>query len=190
MRIILGSASASRQQILKDMGFEFEVLTADIDEKAIRDSDPLQLTLKIAHAKADALMEKAGPDALLITSDQVGAIGDDILEKPVSNEEAKQLYLKYQAQPRLAINGVVVTNTTTGERQEFTETATVYFKPMTEANIDKVFQSMDPTKYAGGYSVEHPAMKPYIDRIEGNINTVMGLPSKTSVVINGMLSAQ
>jgi septum formation protein len=187
MRIILGSASASRQQILKEMGFEFEVLTADIDEKAIRDSDPIQLTLKIAHAKADALIEKAGPDAILITSDQVGAIGEDILEKPASNEEAKQLYLKYQAQPRLAIDGVVVTNTRTNERKEFTETATVYFKPMTEANIDEVFLTMDPTKYAGGYSVEHPAMKPYIDRIEGDINTIMGLPSKTKDVIESML---
>jgi len=55
MKIILGSASARRKDILQQMGYEFEVMSANIDEKAIRFDDPKKLTLAIVNAKADAL---------------------------------------------------------------------------------------------------------------------------------------
>lgn len=51
LRIILGSASRTRQAILKEMGYSFEVHTADIDEKAIRKSSPEELVMALAHAK-------------------------------------------------------------------------------------------------------------------------------------------
>lgn len=61
MRLILGSASRTRQAILKEMGYRFEVQTADIDEKAIRKSDAQELVMALAHAKASprtALLKK------------------------------------------------------------------------------------------------------------------------------------
>lgn len=56
MRVILGSSSPWRKEVLKILGYEFDCMSPDIDEKSIRDSDPHKLTLKIAHAKADALL--------------------------------------------------------------------------------------------------------------------------------------
>jgi septum formation protein len=56
MKIILGSSSPWRKEVLKSMGFDFKVLSPDIDEKAIRDVDPTQLTLQIARAKTEALL--------------------------------------------------------------------------------------------------------------------------------------
>ena len=58
MKIILGSASPRRAQILKEMGYEFEVVKPDIDEKAVRDDDPQRLVLALANAKADAVLEQ------------------------------------------------------------------------------------------------------------------------------------
>ena len=92
MKIILGSASARRQKILRDMGYEFEIKQADIDEKAIRDPDPTKLTLALANAKADALIPKLGEDTLLITSDLVVWFQNKIIEKPESKEEAYTFY--------------------------------------------------------------------------------------------------
>lgn len=53
MKIILGSQSRSRRKVLEKLGYEFEVMPADIDEKAIRFDDPTKLTLVLARAKAD-----------------------------------------------------------------------------------------------------------------------------------------
>lgn len=83
LRLILGSSSASRRQILAEMGYSFTLLSADIDEKEIRKEKPEELVVALAHAKADAIMEKLRDNGmmkeildsqettLLITADQV-----------------------------------------------------------------------------------------------------------------------
>lgn len=57
-KIILGSASVARRKILAEMGYEFTVMTADIDEKGIRKEKPEELVMAIAEAKADAIISK------------------------------------------------------------------------------------------------------------------------------------
>ena len=71
MKIILGSQSKGRRHVLESMGYEFGVMSSNIDEKAIRFNDPQKLTIALAHAKADALLPRIQEPALLITSDQV-----------------------------------------------------------------------------------------------------------------------
>jgi hypothetical protein len=106
-RIILGTASASRRfvmdQLRKDYAFEYEVIKADIDEKAIRHDTPRDLVLALAHAKADAIIAQlhqqqqqeaaaAGQPCsdvgLLITCDQVVVHEGQIREKPEDIAEA------------------------------------------------------------------------------------------------------
>lgn len=57
-KIILGSSSMARRQILAEMGYEFEIVTADIDEKSIRREKPEELVMALAEAKADAIISK------------------------------------------------------------------------------------------------------------------------------------
>ncbi|GJM96448.1 hypothetical protein PR202_ga13287 [Eleusine coracana subsp. coracana] len=79
-KVILGSSSLARREILADMGYEFAVMTADIDEKAIRRETPEELVKALAEAKAEAIKQKLHGDCardrdrptLLVTSDQVG----------------------------------------------------------------------------------------------------------------------
>uniref|UniRef100_A0A8R7U8T9 Maf-like protein n=1 Tax=Triticum urartu TaxID=4572 RepID=A0A8R7U8T9_TRIUA len=83
MQLILGSSSASRRQILAEMGYQFKLLSADIDEKEIRKEKPEELVVALAHAKADAILDKmrnngmmkeivdSQETTLLITADQV-----------------------------------------------------------------------------------------------------------------------
>lgn len=79
-QIILGSASMARRKILAEMGYEFTILTADIDEKSIRMDKPEELVMVLAEAKADAIISRlqstSQPDedahaTLLITADTV-----------------------------------------------------------------------------------------------------------------------
>ncbi|XP_057863472.2 uncharacterized protein LOC131071587 [Cryptomeria japonica] len=78
-KVILGSSSSSRQSILREMGFDFTIISADIDEKAIRKEKPEELVMVLAEAKAEAIMSKLATfnngelnaePSLLITADQ------------------------------------------------------------------------------------------------------------------------
>ncbi|XP_025798517.1 maf-like protein DDB_G0281937 isoform X2 [Panicum hallii] len=97
-KIILGSSSPARREILADMGYEFIVMSADIDEKAIRKDKPDELVKALAEAKAEAIKLKlhddCGPGSdqttLLITSDQVMVSKGVIRERPRSAEEARE----------------------------------------------------------------------------------------------------
>ncbi|KAK9129873.1 hypothetical protein Sjap_010360 [Stephania japonica] len=82
-QIILGSSSKARKQILSEMGYEFTIMTADIDEKAIRMEKPEDLVMALAEAKADGIMsrlqttdisERKDKQILLITADTAEAI--------------------------------------------------------------------------------------------------------------------
>uniref|UniRef100_A0A804MV57 Maf-like protein CV_0124 n=1 Tax=Zea mays TaxID=4577 RepID=A0A804MV57_MAIZE len=98
-KLILGSSSVARKHILEEMGLEFQVMTADIDEKSIRRENPDDLVMVLAEAKADAIMSRLNIDdyqkegsqpTLLITSDIVVVHEGIIREKPTTKEEARQ----------------------------------------------------------------------------------------------------
>ena len=93
MKLILGSSSQFRRAVMDELGFEYEVMAPEIDEKAIRIDDPDALVLAIAHAKADALVGAVEGEALIITSDQVVVWNGQIREKPQDREEAKRFIM-------------------------------------------------------------------------------------------------
>ncbi len=176
MKIILGSQSFGRKKVLEDAGYTFDVLIADIDEKAIRSDDFEQLPLLIARAKADALIPKIHEPALLITSDQVVLYNGELREKPESTQQAIQYLESYYQYPAQTHTAIVVTNTVTGKQAEAVDTALAYFKKIPSSVIDTVVQEGLVMHTAGGFIVEHPLLQPYIDYIEGDINSITGLP--------------
>ncbi|MDO8452253.1 MAG: nucleoside triphosphate pyrophosphatase [bacterium] len=176
MRIILGSNSKQRRRILERMGYEFEVMAADIDEKAIRNDDPKELTMTLAKAKAEALIPKVKDTALLIAADQVVLWNGQILEKPENPEEARKFlhgYAQYPAQP---INAIVITNTETGAQIGENDENTVYFRSFPENVIEQLIEEGNIFTQAGAFSLEDPLIEPYIDRIEGSLESIEGLP--------------
>uniref|UniRef100_A0A804MV55 Maf-like protein CV_0124 n=1 Tax=Zea mays TaxID=4577 RepID=A0A804MV55_MAIZE len=124
-KLILGSSSVARKHILEEMGLEFQVMTADIDEKSIRRENPDDLVMVLAEAKADAIMSRLNIDdyqkegsqpTLLITSDIVVVHEGIIREKPTTKEEARQFLKGYSGGHVSTVGSVVVTNLTTGKR--------------------------------------------------------------------------
>ena len=179
MRIILGSKSEGRSRVLKRMGVLFTVMSADIDEKAIRLSDPKELTLALARAKADALLPRITEPALLITSDQVVVYEGVIREKPESREQAIEFLESYREHPARCVTSVVVTNTATGARACGTDIAFIYFSWWyPEPVIAEYVDSGDPFLHAGGFDHEHPMVAPWLLKIEGEKDSVTGLPWK------------
>lgn len=178
MALILGSQSPSRRLVLEKAGYDFTIKPADIDEKAIRDTDYERLPQLIAHAKANALVERLGNLAgtLLITSDQVVVCSGELREKPESPEEARRFLTSYRTEPAQTNSAVVVTNLETGKRADGLDVAMTYFAPMPNHVMATLATDEGILNSAGAFLIEHPVMKTYVAGIEGTPDSVMGLP--------------
>lgn len=176
MKIILGSKSFGRQQVLKRAGYRFSVVPANIDEKKIRSENFEELPMLLARAKAKEIQKNIKENAVLITSDQVAVWNNKLREKPENLEQARE-YLKTSSfYPTKAITAVVVTNLVTGKQAEGLDIVTVEFNPLPEEVITSLVKEGKVLDAAGGIIVEHPLIKPYIKSIDGELDSVTGLP--------------
>ncbi len=175
MKIILGSSSPGRKKIMKEMGLDFEVVAPDIDEKAIRRSDPHELVMAVAQAKADALVLKLKDPAILITSDQVVLFEGEIREKPVNVQEAKEFLQSYSHGPAETLGAIVVVNTANGKRVSDFQTSKIYFKPLPMSVIEEHIASGASMRGAGGFLIHDPLLEPYIDHVDGGLDSAIGL---------------
>lgn len=176
MKIILGSKSHWRKRMLEEMGFEVQPMASDIDEKKIRHENPEHLALRLANAKADALLPQIHETALLVTLDSLAVWKGEIREKPESEHEARQFLKDYSEYPVLSVTGVVVVNTETGARKEGIDLARTFFKPLSDEAVDALIADGCVFGCAGGFCVQHPLFEPWVDHIEGEKESVAGLP--------------
>lgn len=176
MRIILGSKSAWRKRMLEDMGYAVEVMPADIDEKQHRFEDPDELTLALAREKAQVLLPQIEGEALLITSDTIASWKGIIREKPRDADEARHFLRDYQTAPVDAVSAVIITNTKTREVREGVEHALVHFKALPDETIEKLVADGSVFGCAGGFCIQHPLFSDLIERVDGEVECVAGLP--------------
>lgn len=197
-KIILGSSSPARREILSDMGYEFTVMSADIDEKAIRREKPEELVKALAEAKAEAVKLKFHDECardrdqstLLITSDQVVVSKGMIRERPRSTEEAREFIEGYSGDRAFAVNYVLVTNLSTGARKGGWDIPEIYFHHIPDDFIENVVKEGDMTCVAGGLKLTHPSALPFIKELVGTADSVRGLPRElTEKLIRGSLEA-
>jgi septum formation protein len=189
-RIILGSGSKYRQQLLRELGYAFEVISPDIDEQAIRFADPAELALALAHAKADAVLGELQSPALVITADQVVAHGGQIREKPGSADEARHFMRTGSDGPSETVSAVVVTDSATGRRAAGVDIVRIYLRPLPEALIEDRIADGEVFYCAGALRIEDPLIEPYIERIEGALDSVMGLPKKLTAQLIAEVGSQ
>lgn len=177
MKIILGSSSKYRGTALKNNGYEFEVMNPDIDEKSIRTDDYYQLPLAIAKAKAFALFPHISEPALLITGDQVIVCNKELHEKPESEKEAKYFLKKYSdGHCAETVSALVVINTKNGKQAEGIDIGKICFKPIPNKVIEDYLKNGNPYARAGGFAIESPILKPYLETVEGTMESMMGMP--------------
>ena len=176
MKIILGSKSLGRKMVLEKAGYAFDVFVADIDEKAIRSENYEELPLLIAQEKTKALLPTISEPSLLITSDLVVICHGELREKPESKEQAREYLESYSQYPAQTFAAVVITNTATGKSAEGVDSAKTYFKSIPPDVIDAIIEQGDVMRAAGGFIVDSPLFAPYIDHIDGERESVIGLP--------------
>jgi septum formation protein len=174
MKIILGSSSPFRQQILKDAGISFEVVKPNIDEKKIRSADHHYTPALLSYAKAQAVAQKVVEPAVIIACDSVIVCNGNILEKPENPDQVRTWYELYRKYPVHYINGFTVFNTKTKASLTAQEISIATFKEIPHDFMEEQIAKGIIFNCAGGIGDE--TEDTYASIIQGSKQSMVGLP--------------
>jgi septum formation protein len=174
-RIILASASPRRQQLLRDMGFDFTVQVLSTDE----DNWPGglsggEIALHLAEKKAAHFPRRLENDELLVTADTVVWKDGKVYNKPKDFEDAKSM-LRSLSGGRHEVFTAVCLKGAKGQ-QSFVAVSEVYFRHLDDDEIEYYLHSCKPFDKAGSYGIQDWLGYVGIERLDGSFYTVMGLP--------------
>ena len=175
MKIILGSASPRRKELLSAAGFSFEVRTKDTDESFPSELPSDEVALFVATKKLHALLENLEDDAVLICADTTVVVDNLILNKPKDAAEASEMLHTLSNRSHKVITGVCIASKQ--KSHSFSVVTTVLFKELSPVEIDFYIQKFKPFDKAGGYGIQEWIGHAAIVRIEGSYNNVVGLPT-------------
>ena len=184
-RIILGSASPRRRELLSQIGVEFEVRVSDKEEiykSSIPEEIVKELSLMKAENVASDLLENIADgsikDTVVIGADTIVVLDDEILGKPSDEEDAVCMLTRLQGREHWVYTGVAVLDFgPDGEKTviNYPVGTKVYVNAMTEDEIRAYVATKDPLDKAGAYGIQG-RFAAYIERIDGDYYNVVGLP--------------
>lgn len=171
-RLILASGSPRRAELLRMLGLDFEIRPAGIDETYLPGEEPGAHAERLAREKAAAIAVDA-PGAVVIGSDTVVIVDEDLLGKPADEDEAVRMLLRLQGREHTVATGVAVV--VNGGTESAVERVRVRFRPFDEPVARAYTQTGEPMDKAGAYGIQGYGAT-LVERIEGDYFSVMGLP--------------
>lgn len=172
--IILASKSPRRQELLKGLDLDFEIRLKDIDELYPNDLKPELVPEYLSKLKASAFIDELNPKDLLITSDTIVILGNEILEKPKSEDEAINMIRKMSGKTHHVVTGVAITSL--NNQIVFSDTTEVTFSALSNEEIKYYVAKYQPYDKAGAYGVQEWIGYVAIEKLVGSYYNVMGLP--------------
>ena len=181
MKIILASKSGVRKQILEKYKIDNEVIMSNVDEDEIKESllaegaNPLLISKNLAEIKSNKVSSK-NPDRLVLGADSVISLNDELINKPKSREEAFKILKRLNNSKHYLISSVCISKN--GSMiWNYTDKASLTMKNMSDEDLKKYLSKIsDETLYAYNvYQIEGEGRNLF-SSIEGNENTIMGLP--------------
>ena len=173
-RIILASQSPRRKELLAQVGLEFDVVSADVDERTLPNEDVDDYVLRVATAKAQAISkQEENHDAVVIAADTTVTINNEILTKPQDYEDAFRMWSLLSGQMHEVKTTVVIACASL--IRHVTVTTKIYFKELTSDEMFAYWQTGEPHDKAGGYAIQGRAAA-WVKHIEGSYSSVVGLP--------------
>lgn len=151
-KLVLGSSSPYRKELLERLGIPFECISADIDESRKEGETPEALCVRLAREKALKVKELA-PDAIVIGSDQVAVLGDRILGKPHTRERAIEQLTAMQGQMVYFLTALCVVGAD-GKIFETMVPTVVTMKKLSRSTIEHYLDREQPFNCAGSAKIE------------------------------------
>jgi septum formation protein len=173
--ILLASNSPRRRQLIALGNWKFTVDVSDVDETQLAGETPKDYVLRLAHAKALAVAEKAHPENIIIGSDTAVVDGNSILGKPKDGEDAARMLNQLRGHIHQVYTGVAFYRVSDAKMLTELCITDVPMRAYGDDEISDYVQTGDPLDKAGAYAIQHPDFQP-VESMSGCYASVMGLP--------------
>lgn len=190
-RIYLSSGSPRRREILEQLGMHLERIHADIDESVLPGESAVAYTERLALSKAEAgwrvVMSCGLPSRPLLAADTTVAMDGEIFGKPENADDARRMLRAFSGRSHQAITSVAVREDDKVRLK--TSVTDVFFRPLSEQDIERYLASGEPFDKAGAYGIQGKACV-FVERIHGSHSGVMGLPIFETAALLGEFGFQ
>ena len=174
--IYLASQSPRRAELLRQIGVEYEVIAADIDESLLAGESAEDYVCRIACRKARVVAEQlagAGDTSPVLAADTTIALDGDIIGKPVDGEDCCSILRRLSGREHLVLSAVALV---AGERLQYRLSRNqVRFRELDASEIAAYCAGAEPLDKAGAYAIQGKAAV-FVERLQGSYSAVMGLP--------------
>lgn len=171
MQLILASQSPRRKALMELFPMPVQIRVADIDESMDPAKPPFEEVARVSLAKARAISREKTD--VVVAADTIVVCQGQVLGKPADPEQAKQMLRLLSGRSHQVMTGLCVLQ---GERQRVvTEVTEVFFRPLTEQEIEDYVRSGEPMDKAGAYGIQGKGAL-FVPQIVGDYYNVMGLP--------------
>lgn len=171
--LILASQSPRRQELMREVGLEFKVVTRPVEEHIPHGMEPRAVAISIAEDKARAYHDLS-PNNVILAADTIVAMDHQILGKPKDEADAMGMILRLSGRSHRVITGVSLFHK--GTLRSFAEETKVFFRRLSKQEIRYYVQEYNPYDKAGAYGIQDWIGKIGVTKIEGDYYNVMGLP--------------
>jgi septum formation protein len=182
---ILASQSPRRKQLLKLLGLNFKVFHPQIEENH-KGEKPLTYAKKLAEEKAEAANRKF-KNKIIIAADTIVVIDNRILEKPISENDAKRMLKTLSGRTHIVYTAICVINQLNGKKITDYEKTFVTFRKLNPAEIDEYIKTGSCMDKAGAYGIQDDLGAVFVSKVNGCYYNVVGLPlQKLYLILNSI----
>lgn len=179
MKIILASSSPRRKELLKLITREFEIIPSNAEEKLEENLTPKEQVEKLSYIKAKYVFDKQEGDRIVIGSDTMVVKNNKLYGKPKDKENAKEIIKDLLEGDKIhsVITGLTILIQENEKYKEYrtSDEVKVYLKDITDQEIDNWINTGKAMDKAGAYTASEE-FAVFIEKIEGHMQTVIGLP--------------
>jgi septum formation protein len=160
---------------LRAAGIAFTVMSSAVDETPIPGESAAELVQRLADAKGELVAARAVGPAIVVAADTVVLLDGQILAKPRTSDDARNMLAKLSGRTHSVVTGVTLIRLPDAERRNFVETTQVHFATLSDEELSRYLSTEEPFDKAGSYAIQGRAGR-YIPRIEGCYFNIVGLP--------------
>ena len=172
--LILASASPARRRLLVAAGIDPVVIVSDLDESTVDASDASVLAGTLAAMKAQAVAARRPEGDLILGCDSVLAFDGEVLGKPADADEAIRRWQAMRGKAGVLYTGHCLIEPPRSRQIAEVSSTTVHFADVSDEEIDRYVRTGEPLKVAGAFTIDGIG-SPFVDRIDGDHGTVVGL---------------
>ena len=177
MKVILASKSLRRKELMDLLGIDYEIMVSEVDETLEEGLSFEEQSKRLGYIKAKAVFDKTAGDRIIIGSDTLVAKDGKLFGKPKDKQDVVNMINALKNNKHQVITSIAVLIQKDDKYEEYLDCdiADVYVSDMSDEEIEEWLSTGKAYDKAGAYAIQDEFAK-FIDKIDGNYATIVGLP--------------